>query len=289
MRIPESFRIASCALLAWVGAIAPVQAGTFVMQDVQAVTVESNYGYMAVEVRGSAMYVGPVDPGDQNWQINTLLNHNRDGDSLSNWSAPDDAGDGLTGFSIVENQVVRVSSQPRAAYGNLYRNNCPSTYNYKGRGAVAIYHNDSFGTNPPEIDTMDTATYLVGCYTPGGGGGGGGGGGPDPCNESTSTTSTLSSIESGELLATDSGGYPLERQDIQGQTRFVLEEWAVVEVTPGKGRVPSVRVLEASSDPYGQRAAAKVRAGRAPVTDDTVLVVDGVTHPRNAVTSRSRR
>ena len=84
-----------------------------------------------------------------------------------------------------------------------------------------------------------------------------------------------------KLLASDSGGYPLERRDIQGQTRFSLEEWAVVEVAPGRGNAPSVKVLETSSGPYGQKAAAKIRAGRAPGTDDTVLMVDGVTHPRN--------
>lgn len=269
------------AILALLGVGTPASAGTFVMRNVAAVVVESNYGYMVIEVRGSAVYQGTKDPGDNNWQINTLLNHNRDGDSLSNWSAPDAAGNGLTGFSIFEGQVVSVNSQPRAAYANLYRLNCPQTFNYRGRGAVTVYHNGGLGVGGPEISTMDTFTSLVGCYTPQGGGGGGGGGGVDPCNNSTSTTGTLSSIESGELLATDSGGYPLKRQDIQGQTRFALEEWAVVEVTPGNGHVPSVKTLNASSDPYGQMAAAKVRASHVPMTDDTVLVVDGVTHPRN--------
>lgn len=223
------------------------------------------------------MYVGTLDRGDQSYQINTLLNNNRDGDSLSNWSAPDDEGGGLTGSGITSGMVIQRNGPPCAAYGNLYREYCPTTYNYRGRGAVTIYHQFT-----PEIDTQDTFTYLVECATPpDGGGGGGGGGGVDPCGSGTSTVNTTSSIGTGELLSNEPGSYTLDRRDRQGHMRYLLEEWAVLSVSPGPGRSASVETVNASSARFARAAAAQVRARRASELEDVVLVVEGVDHPRN--------
>lgn len=252
-------------------------AGQFFMEDVTAAIVESTNGYLAIEVRGSARYIGTVDPGDQSYQINTLLNNNRDGDSLGNWSAPDDEGGGLTGSGITEGMTLHCNGPPCAAYGNLYRQYCPTTYNYRGRGAVTIYHQYT-----PEIDTKDTSTHLVDCYTPpDGGGGGGGGGGVDPCGSSTATVSTTSSISTGELLSNEPGSYTLDRRDQQGHMRYLLEEWAVVSVSPGPGRSVAVETVNASSPRFARAAAAQVRAGRSPASADVVLVIEGVDHPRD--------
>lgn len=262
------------ALALLMGAVA-AQAGTFEMQNVSAVTTTSTYGYIGVEVRGSARYTGALDGNDVHYQINTLLNHNRDGGSLSNWSAPDAEGASLTGHGIVEGMIITCTGSC-AAYANLYRENCPTTYNYVGRGAVAIYHQFS-----PEIDTMDTAVYLVSCYTPPDGGGGGGGGGSDPCGPGTATVTTASSIETGALLNRGPGAYPLDRRDTQGRTRYLLEEWAVLSVAPGVGNAPTVGVLNASSQRFAGRAAANLRRAAAQNEHGTLLVVEGVDHPRN--------
>lgn len=272
------WQIVLFALLLPIVSSPSADAGQFFMEDVAAVIVESNYGYMAIEVRGSARYIGTLDAGDQSYQINTLLNNNRDGDSLSNWSAPDDEGGGLTGSGITEGMIIHCNGPPCAAYGNLYRENCPTTYNYRGRGAVVVYHQFN-----PEIDTEDTFTYLVDCATPpyDGGGGGGGGGGVDPCGSSASTVSTTSSIGPGELLANEPGSYPLERRDRQGEMRYLLEEWAVFSVSPGPGRTVAVDPVNGSSPRFARAAAAQVRAGRPPASADVVLVVEGVDHPRN--------
>ncbi len=268
-----------CAILLVLGAsTSRSEAGTFVMMSVDAATVVSSYGYMGVRVDGIAQYQGSVDSGDVDYQINTELNDNRDGGSLYNWSMPDAEGDGLTGHGITQGMYISCTGSC-AAYSNLYRLNCPATYNYVGHGAVTVYHPFS-----SEISTKDTGVRLVGCFTPpppppdGGGGWGGGGG---VCGSGAVTTATMASVNSGAMLAAVPGFSALTRRDVQGHMRYLLEDWAVLSVTPAEDDAPTIKVLNASSPPFGDAAAARLRA-QATKASGTVLVVESAEHPRNS-------
>ncbi len=264
-------------LLSFAATPGSARAGTFVMTGVSANIVTSSYGYIGVRVVGTAQYMGTVDFGDVDYQINTELNDNQDGGSLDNWSMPDAEGGGLTGSGIDPNMTITCSGSC-SAYANLYRESCPATYNYKGHGAVTIYH-----PFLPEIDTMDTGLHLVGCftYTPPDGGGGGGGGRVGGCSGTVVGATTTTSLVDGSLLDKRPGTYPLSRRDVQGHVRYLLDDWAVLSASPAARGGQVVETLNASSAGFAKAAAAGLRAGLPMSSTGPVLVVEAPVHPKN--------
>lgn len=252
-----------------------IQAGTFEVTDVFPITSSQTY-HLGVEMRATARYIGTLDPNDNGYLIQTFINDNRSG-GLDDWNNPDHWGDGKSGTGIFAGMILTCSGSC-AAYANLWRLQCPQTYNYKGKGGVVIYHQFS-----PEIDIDYSAVYLVDCYAPQ----------PPPprrgegddddgCGPGGATVTTMTSIETGATLSEGSGTYSLNRRDVQDEIRYLLEEWTVVSLVLGSEGSSVVETLKSSSDEFGSAVAARFRDMPAPESAGTVLVVEGVDHPRNS-------
>lgn len=274
-------KLRTLALLLSVAALgaaasAPVEAGTFEIVDVSPVTTTSQTWYQGVETQATARYFGSHDANDDGYLIQTFMNDSLGGD-LNDWNNPDHFGDGRSGSGIYEGMILSCTGSC-AAYANFYREACPETYNYKGKAGVTIYHQFN-----PEIDIDYSGVYTVGCYTPPDGGGGGGGGGVDGCGTAGygSTMATGISVETGETLSHGPGTHPLTRQDVQDRMRYLLEEWAVFSVTPGSRGTHEVEPLNSSSQQFAASEAARLKSEMRPKEAGTILVVEGLDHPRN--------
>jgi len=249
------------------------QAGTFEMYNVSTVIKANTNYYIGIEVQGFAQYVGPKDPDDNSYLIQTFLNDSYGGD-LNDWNNPDEFGAGLTGTTVYETQVISCTGAC-AAYGNIVKPFCPDAAFYKGKGGVTIYHQFT-----PEIDIKYTAVYSTGCaYNDIGGGGGP----PNPGCESGSatTTTTVTSIGSGATVSRGRSSGTVGRRDIQEEVRYLLEEWAVLDHQRAPGAQGIVDILNASSEEFARSVAAEIGADSGNVAEGPILVIEGIDHPYN--------
>lgn len=268
---------ASLAALFFFASLPPaLPAGTFEIMSVSAVRKTETQYSVGVEVPAMAQYVGPVDPSDDGYLLQTFLNDALGGD-LNDWNNPDSFGDGISGTGISEGQILSCSGSC-AAFMYVPKPFCPDGNSYRGKAGVTIYHQFT-----PEIDIEYTYVYGTGCYTDTSGGGGGGGGSPG-CNSatlSTTTSSTLLSVDDGATLSSSTGHFTLARHDAQRGITYLLEEWAILRPGRGVGLSRDVDTLNASSPGFAAAAATRVRTSQLVLPDRPVLVLESVNHPLN--------
>lgn len=142
--------------------LSDAQAGTFQMEQVWYESQLSADGSaLRVMVGARAGYVGPVDPGDRHWSIQTHLTHN--GSTRS--------GTPVTGSGITQNMNVTVQAGQHGAFKDILT--CTAFGNsssYRGQGVVGIYHQYN-----PESSTQNGSWENTECVSGGGSGGGEGG------------------------------------------------------------------------------------------------------------------
>ena len=223
---------------------------------------------VTILVTSTNQYLGSVDSNDNNWFVQTLLNHTDGTGGLYDWSNPEFYGPGLNGDVVYGGMSVSCGNGC-GADGEIWRPLWGSgvPLNYVGRGGAVIYHQFS-----PDIDVLDgdvrSVPFTFEAVECGG------------AAASATTAVQVLHVAGPKLSYSPSTGWTQPQDSVEGEP-YLVEDWALVEVGLES------KVLDSSYSGFArhmrtsfssQMVAEEANAG----TPSQVLVIDYPVHPHNS-------